>query len=291
MESNANEPRSLTYSARLYGALLNVYPSEFRRVYGGPMRQVFRDCCRRALHEAGPSGLLDLWAWTMLDTAQAALEEHVQRGVEMSREKLIKLSGWALMLGGPLMALGFLAGTRPEYNPNNLRSLPIDRVANAIEGPSSVIAMTLLWVGFVGLFLRYGQPSGSIGRIILGAGALSAAVGAIGAAGLAIVDQEPWWTIFFIGFLLEFLSLSLFGLANLQQRSLPRWNSLPVLAGMWVPLYVFTSVMLEQGSGSWVEFPVLVDLSMWLFTTVGLFALGYVLQSEPKGTVEAAAVV
>ena len=290
MEPITNEPRSLILSHLLYGVLLNVYPSAFRRDYGGPMQQVFRDCCRRALNEAGPPGLLALWVRTMLDTVQAALEEHVQRGVEMSREKYIKLSGWALMLGGLSLGLGFLAGTRPEYSPYNLGSLPIDRYANAIEGPLSVIAMFLLWIGFVGLFLRYGQPSGSLGRACLGLGVLGATVSTVGAFGLGLLDSETWWSIFFIGFLMEFLALSLFGLANLQQRSLLRWNSLPVLAGMWVPLYIFASVILDQGGG-WVEFPMLVDLGMWLFTTAGLFALGYVLQSEPEGAAGVAAVV
>ena len=115
MEETANEPRSLILSARIYHALLVVYPSEFRQAYGSPMLQVFRDCCRRALGDAGPAGLLALWARTLLDTVQTAFEEHAQRGVDMSKEKFVKLSGWALVLGGPVVALGGLAATRPEY--------------------------------------------------------------------------------------------------------------------------------------------------------------------------------
>ena len=46
MEKTTNAPRSLILSIRLYRALLTVYPSAFRQAYGGPMLQVFRDCCQ-----------------------------------------------------------------------------------------------------------------------------------------------------------------------------------------------------------------------------------------------------
>lgn len=292
MEETANEPRSLILSARLYQALLAVYPSEFRQAYGSPMLQVFRDCCRRALGEAGSAGLLALWARTMLDTLQTALEEHVQRGVDMSKEKFIKLSGWALMLGGLALLLGFLAGTRPEYNQFNARSLPIDQYANAVSDPLMVMSMFLLAVGVIGLFLQYGPRAGSFGRASLGLSALSGVVGAIGSVGLSIVDENPWWSIFFFGLVFEFLGLALFGLTNLRQRVLPRWNALPLLASMWVPLYVLASLVIELGRDGWMQAPLVVDLAMFLLTTVGLAGLGYVLQGEPpKSTVTSAAAV
>jgi hypothetical protein len=292
MEETANEPRSLILSARIYHALLVVYPSEFRQAYGSPMLQVFRDCCRRVLHESGAPGLLSLWARTMLDTLQTAIEEHVQRGVDMTKEKFIKLSGWALMLGGLALALGFLAGTRPEYNQFNARSLPIDQYANAAASPLMVMSMLLLAVGFIGLFLQYRRQAGSFGQASLGLSALSGVIGALGAIGLSIFDTEPWWSIFFFGMIFEFVGLALFGLANLRQRTMPRWNGLPLLAGIWVPLYVFVGIILEQGSGNWVQMPLVVDLSLFLLTMIGVVAMGYVLQGEsPKPTVTSATAV
>lgn len=285
MEKTPNEPRSLILSTRLYRGLLAIYPSEFRQVYGSPMLQVFRECCRRALGEAGAPGLLALWGRTLLDTVQTALEEYVQRGVDMSRTKFIKLSGWALMLGGLALVLGFLASTRPEYDRFNARSLPIDPYVNAAAGPLMVMSMFLLAVGFIGLFLKYGQGAGSFGRVSLGLGALSGVVGAVGSVGLSIFDVEPWWSIFFFGLVFEFLGLALFGLANLQQRTLPRWNALPVLAGMWVPLYVLASLILEQSRGGWIQAPLVVDLSLFLLTTAGLIGLGYLLQSDTQPAV------
>jgi hypothetical protein len=280
MEKTPNAPRSLTFSTRLYQALLAVYPSEFRRAYGRPMLQVFRDCCRQALRDSGISGLFVLWARTMLDTMQSAIEEHSQRGVDMSKAKFIKLSGWALLLGSLAMVLSFLASTRPEYNQYSTLSQPIDQLANTVQGPLMFMATLLLTVGFIGLFLQYGQQAGSFGRVSLGLGTLSGVVGIAGAIGLSMMDSDPWWSMFFFGLVFEFLGLALFGLANLRQRSMPRWNGLPLLAGLWIPLYVLVSLILEQGSGNWVQFPLVVDLTLFSLTTIGLAGLGYLLQSD-----------
>ena len=282
MEKKTSEPRSLILSARLYQALLAVYPSEFRQAYGVQMLQVFRDCGQRALRETGAAGLLFLWARTMLDTVQSALEEHAQRGVDMSKEKFLKLSGWALMLGGLTETLGWLASTRPEYNPYNFFSQPIDQVINVIMIPLIVMGLLLVSVGFTGLVLRYGQEAGSFGRFSLGLGALSGIISAVGAIGMGVVDSETWWLIFFLGMTVQFLGLTLFGMANLQKRALPRWNSLPVLAGVWLPLYVLVSLIIEQTSGNWLEFPVAVFTILWIITIAGLAGLGYQLQSDSQ---------
>ncbi len=289
MDNSTNAPRSLILSTRLYKTLLAVYPSEFRQAYGGPMLQVFRDCSQHALRESGRAGLLALWSRTMLDTVQTALEEHVQRGVDMSKEKFIKLSGWALMLGGLAVMLGWLAGTRPEYNHYNARSLPIDQYANAVEFPLIVMGMLLLSIGMIGLYLRYGQGAGGFGRYSLGLGALSGAVCAVGAIGLGINDNEPWWSIFFFGMLFQYLGLTLFGIANIRQRALPRWNGLPILAGIWIPLLVLVGLIIEQGSGQWVEWSEAVFMTLWLLSLAGLAGLGYLLQSDPQPADRAAA--
>lgn len=291
MEKTPNAPRSLIFSTRLYRAMLLIYPSDFRRAYEIPMLQTFRDCCRQALRENGNSGLFILWVRTILDILQSAIEEHSQRGVDMSKIKFIKLSGWALIFGSLALALSFLASTRPDYNPNSTASLPIDQLANTTQDPLMIMAMLFLAVGLTGLFLQYGQRAASFGRASLAFGWLSGIVGIVGAIGLSISDSNPWWSMFFFGLIFEFLGLALFGLSNIRQRSMPRWNGLPLLAGLWIPLYVLVSLILEQGSGSWVEMPMVVDLVLFSFTTVGLAGLGYLLQSDspPAANITAAA--
>ncbi len=280
MEQITNEPRSLILSTRLYQALLIVYPSEFRREYGGPMLQMFRDCCRQALRENGAAELLSLWARTMLDILQTAIEEHAHRGVDMSKKKFLRLSGWALIAGGLAMVLGWLAGTRPLYNNFDARSLVIDRYANAAEAPLIVMGLLLLSVGFIGLSLRYGQGAGSIGRYSLVLGALSGVVSAAGGIGLVVYDENPWWSIFFFGMVFQFLGLTLFGFTNLRQPTLPRWNGLPILAGIWIPLFVLVGLIIEWGTGEWWEWPDAVFPILWLLSLAGLMGLGYLLQSD-----------
>lgn len=200
----------------------------------------------------------------------------------MSKEKFIKLSGWALMLGGLVVMLGWLAGTRPEYNRFNARSLPIDRYANAVEFPMIVMGMLLLSVGLIGLFLRYGQRAGNFGRFSLGFGALSGAISAVGAIGLGVYDSEPWWLTFFLGMTFQYLGLTLFGIPALRQRTLPRWNGLPIFAGFWIPAFVLYSLIVEQVTGQWVEWPEAVFMTLWLFSLAGLAGLGYLLQSDSQ---------
>ena len=291
MEKNANAPWSLILSTRLYQALLVVYPSEFRQAYGGPMLQVFRDSCQRVLRETGANGLLSLWARTMLDTLQTAIEEQLQRGVDMSKEKFFKFSGWALMLGGIAATLGWLASTRPAYDRFNYYSLPVDQVANAVVFPLIILGLLLLSMGFFGLLLRYGQESGSFGRFSLGLGALSGVISAVGVTGLGIFGNEPWWWIFFFSTIVQFLGLTLFGIVNLQRRALQRWIGLPILAGVWLPLSVLVSIIFElpRSEGGW-EWAGLVFPVLWLLSLLGLAGLGYLLQSDaqPAGTTAAA---
>src|SRR5690606_24449132 len=136
-------PRSLIFSTRLYRAMLLIYPSDFRRAYEIPMLQTFRDCCLQALRENGNSGLFILWVRTILHILQSSIEEHSQRGVDMSKIKFIKLSGWALIFGSQALALSLLASTRPNYNPNSTASLPIVLLAKTTQDP--VIIMEMLF--------------------------------------------------------------------------------------------------------------------------------------------------
>lgn len=47
-----SESASMAWLCRFYSILLYAYPREFRRAYGGPMRQLFRDRCRDALRSS-----------------------------------------------------------------------------------------------------------------------------------------------------------------------------------------------------------------------------------------------
>ena len=62
-------------SARLYEALLVLYPRAFRRRYGAEMRRDFRELSREGLAEGGATELARVLAQALLDLALTALEE------------------------------------------------------------------------------------------------------------------------------------------------------------------------------------------------------------------------
>jgi hypothetical protein len=280
MKGSVSEPLPVHYSLRVYRLLLYIFPSEFRREYEHPMLQVFRDCCRRKLTERGSFGLATLWARTMLDTLAIAIEEHSQREVDMSKEKFIRLAGWALPVGGLAVILGWLAGMRPEYYQYNLRSLWIDQYLNVADMYLVALGMLLLSVGFIGLLVRYGAESGQWGRLWLGFGAMSGLVSAIGAAGLGMFDSNPWWSMFFFGMAFNFLAMALFGVLCLRGRLLPKWNGLPLLAGIWIPLFLMISMLYEVISGGWLELPDPVFGLIWTLSLIGIAGVGYLLQAD-----------
>ncbi len=67
----------------------------------------------------------------------------------------------------------------------------------------------------------------------------------MGAFGLAYSDTGPWWDLFTFGWFLQMLSLAIFGVAALKLKLLPRWNGLPLLAGLWLPVMVLFSMGFE----------------------------------------------
>lgn len=273
MERTPNAPRSLILSTRLYRALLAVYPSEFRRTYGGPMLQVFRDSSRRALRESGHAGLLSLWGRTALDTLQTAIEEHSRRGVDMSKEKFFKLSGWAMIAGPVLFLIGGWASNRPDYSPYNASSLFIDRYANDMAMPLVVLGLVFISLGLLGMMLRFSPKLDGAGSL-LGIGALAGLVSAVGSAIVAVHDSSPWWQIFILGLAAQNIALALFGFVNLRRRLLPRWNGLPIVA-LWFPIAMLLSMGITP-----VEITLQVFAVLWILTCMMFAGLGHLLRAD-----------
>ena len=273
----------ISLSVRLYKTLLRVYPLAFRQEYGSPMVQVFEDHARTLSKRYGMKGLLAWWGRTMLDTVQAAIEEHTQRGVEMSKGKYQRLSGWAMLLGGVLFFLGWLAGSRPDYSPYNYYSLWIDQVANVIQIPLIVMGILLLVVGYLGLNSRYGAASGAVGRYSLSIGAVSGVVSAVGAV-LSYTDSPAAWPFLVWGLFLCFGGMAVFGVACLTRQVLPYWKGLPFLAGIWLPFFLIYMTISEAITGNWVNIPDLISLGVFFFTSIAFVGVGYLLQQDSLET-------
>lgn len=68
--------QSISLSERVYAALLRCLPRDFRREFGGDMRDLFRDHLREARRYAGRRGVAALWARTIPDLLFTALQQY-----------------------------------------------------------------------------------------------------------------------------------------------------------------------------------------------------------------------
>jgi hypothetical protein len=282
MGATKSDPRSISLSKNLYHLLLAVYPTAFRQEYGSLMVQVFTDRAREMVRRNGAQGLLSWWVRTLFDMLATAIEQHSQKGVDMSKEKFIKLSGWSMALGSLLIGLGLLASSRPEYLEYDIYSQPVDRYLNVLDLPLFIIGMLLVCLGLAGMIVRYGQAAGGAGRAFLVLAILSGMVSSAGGLGLGIVDSDPWWSMFFLGATAVFLCLALFGVVCLQRPVLQRWKALPLVTMIGLPL----SVVLAMGMTP--ELPGAVFTVMMVVSLVGLAGLGYLLQDGRREAVAAA---
>lgn len=294
MDNSSNAPRSLILSTRLYQALLAIYPSEFRRAYGSPMLQVFRDCGQRALHEGGTAGLLALCGRTMLDTVQTALEEHAQRGVDMSREKFIKLSGWGMILAAVALLSSFLPEADQIMNgiyhtfgvpATSARYDLYQRLSTGLRSLPFPVAILLITIGLLGLRARYGKQTGITARTALEAGVLG---------GVVSLVSSVWMgrQITNISMAFMFAGLFVFGLVALRVKPMARGNGLPVLAGFWWPLLVIQAYVFPQVTRVLIpEVPAWLSFSLFLAMSASLAWLGHMLQSDAQMGDPAAATI
>jgi signal peptidase I len=85
---------------RLYSMLLYAYPADFRREFGGPMQQLFRDRCRDAVRHPGRSHLLRLAGEVMGDWLRTTVRERAGALWQAGRAPVMRSSvtEWAVTL-------------------------------------------------------------------------------------------------------------------------------------------------------------------------------------------------
>ena len=258
----------VAFSVKVYQALLVAYPIQFQQEYSSQMVLVFQDCCLRALRQGGTNGMLKLWAVTLLDLIQSIVSEHRHKEVDMSKSQLIRFSGWAFILGSFSFAT-IVSG------------------ADAIALPGSEISAILLAVGLLGLRARYGEHVSSFGRNILLLGAsgpiVLVIVIAMGLAGILTETQitKGLWILLFGGPAVVLLGLTLFGLDALRSKPMSKLNWLPVVAGIWYPVfYIFVSGYLFKNNGVYpAQYQTEFDI-LFLIQFVALCMLGAFLATD-----------
>lgn len=245
MKTEAVEAPIVAFSVGLYRALLTAYPTQFRREYGPHMLQVFRDCCLRAAHEKGASAMTRFWAITLFDLIRTALQQHLQKEAYMSRSQFIRVSGVALMLS----------------------SLPY--VIQNVSLGEWVIGSLLLAIGILGLRARYGMSAGAFGRSVLLVGVIGmfllyavlavlyvghTYLGWMRFEGSATFNPDSLWISPFGGPVLLLLALTLFGVAALRSKPMPRFNWLPLATGIWFPIvYGFSATYIFTHAGAFPD--------------------------------------
>lgn len=287
-----SDPELVSLSVSVYRVLLAFYPARFKRDYGPHMAQVFRDSCLKTYYQGGPRGLLSLWALTLFDWFKTVIEEQMNRGTEMTHNKFVRLSGWAMVLAAVILLFSFL----PEADQildslNQTFGLPATSAQHGLyqiisAGVRSLIfpaAILLITLGLCGLYIRHAVQTGNSAKISLGLGIAGGVVSLVISVGIVMGIQNVR-PLMNISMAFMFAGLFVFGLAALRSRPMPRGNGLPALAGFWWPLlviqaYVYPQLIQRLGS----QVPLWFSFTIFLLMSMGLATLGYVLQADtPK---------
>jgi FtsH-binding integral membrane protein len=251
------------------------------------MAQVFRDCCLRAFGQTGLPGMFHLWALTLADWLKSALEQHLQKGVHMSKAQFVRISAWALILGAVVLLLGTIAAVSvseasSQYDARYRPTDPFFQATQMILFPTAVLLIT---VGLVGLYARYGKASGRLGQTGLIVGILGGIVCFLSMGTLLKADlanTNPWWSVMLISITMLFGGLALFGIATLRSHVLPHGNYLPLVAGLWVPMIVVIIGGYGAITDVWLQVSDLIAGILFVITGFGLLALGQILRNDTR---------
>jgi hypothetical protein len=277
------DTQSVSLSLSLYRLMLYAYPAKFRREYAVHMAQVFRDCCLAAERQDGLTGMLLLWIHTLVDFLISVIQEHSQKETYMTKDKFTRLSGWGMILGTILFVLGFiLEGSKVRLFIYRTIGLPETAAqynltrsfADHLGVVIALLGISLVTLGILGLQVRYGKQVGKFGETSLWLSVVGGIAAIIGMIGFFF---DTGWTLFVVGILSQQLFLGLFGIAALQAKPFPRWNWLPLLAGI-LPVVVIVSLILNDLMGYDLSDEGFYLLIPWL---VGMLMLGYIMQTEP----------
>jgi hypothetical protein len=185
----------------------------------------------------------------------------------------IRRAGWALILAAASFVLSMFI-TVPTGD-NGFATLLF-----------VFVCLPLLVYGVLGLRYRYGKKVGSFGRTILLTGAILGPL--ISLIGFFLLRVGRFWFITWTGHTVLFICLTLFGVVALHIKPMPRWNILPILAGLSYPLLWFSStlnshwvrVVTWKLTGHWYGIPEVVIIILLLIQCNALAVLGFILKSD-----------
>jgi hypothetical protein len=282
MRNHSAESATVSISVYFYRLVLVLYPTSFRREYGPHMLQVFRDCSLRSYNRSGPSGMLSLWALTLLDLLRSTVEQYLQRETFMSRNTLVRLSGWAMAIGGAATGFAFMIFMLTGW----MKTVPKGTAWEAILVVAFFYGPIGVGLGLLGVRSRFGSAVGSLGQGALLIGAT------IGTALIVIGDvvqslpnnlDDNGFGYFMYGLFVVFVALELYGVLALVYKPQARWNALALVAGL--PITATAVLVALPGSGGTGPNPFpdpLAVVSAVTFAVMGvaLAMLGSTVQSD-----------
>jgi len=176
----------------------------------------------------------------------------------------IRMAGWALMSGSVIFV-------------SAVYSIQITwGLAIALY----FLSMTLLVPGLLVLRNRYSEKIGGLGSILLIGAALGSLTSIIGLVGVPFDENLGFY--FFAGPAVLFICLSVFGLGALFTKPLPRWNVLPLIAGLGYPIFFVAAFFIAEANfwTSWMRASTIVDHALLILPGLALIGLGYILKSD-----------
>jgi len=177
----------------------------------------------------------------------------------------IRMAGWALILSGAALAISTYFGALGDSYWFTLTLI------------LTFICLPLLTVGMLGMRSRYGDQVGAFGKTVLLIGAILGP--AISILGTFLQGVGELWVLIFIGPIVQFICLVLFGLVGLYTKPLPRWNILPILAGFWFVIRMLP-VVIPALTWSAADSLTVADAVFITLQVASLIALGYILKSD-----------
>ncbi|MDL1944888.1 hypothetical protein FBQ99_21380 [Chloroflexi bacterium CFX2] len=192
----------------------------------------------------------------------------------MNNPNFIRLSGWAFIIGAFCFYMFF-----PLYYLNSL-GVNVGRVVAGwgISYDLSFYASPfVLAIGMFGLWARYGEIVGKLGKIILLISPVGILISQYGLTQASIYEQEAFVSV--AGLVVLLTCLTLFGVLALISKPLPRWNGLPIIAGVGFPaIFLYSSFAWTDEASMMNQFALVVLVVTIQF--IALVALGYILQGD-----------
>jgi hypothetical protein len=187
----------------------------------------------------------------------------------MNNSNFIRLSGWAFIIGAIAFLPGAIGMLFWESQTNDWDTPPMRLAAVAV-----FLSPLLLAVGMLGLRARYRIGGGLLlfGALVGGFIAIAGSLGQMFAPVYSISDT--YYGVWLGGVFVLYVCLSIFGFLALIEKPMPRWNWLPLAAGMWIPLLPLLAGILSY---SFYPTPVIIGL---VIMTIAQVMLGYILQAD-----------